>query len=471
MNAPPAISVRDVSKTYRIWNAPAARIKGLGWQLLLRVLPAGSRLARWAGRHEAALYRDFHALSPLSLEVARGEAVGIVGRNGSGKSTLLQLIAGTLHPTGGTVEVRGRVAALLELGSGFDPEFTGRENVYLNASILGLSRPQIEARFADIVAFADIGDFLDQPIKTYSSGMVMRLAFAVIAHVDADILIVDEALAVGDFFFVQKCLRWLATFMEHGTLLLVSHEGATVTRLCQRALWLDHGAARMIATSKVVYEHYLEAYHESLTGRALPRREPAPGAAAEAPPPEPGAAQELGYDQRRQFLNHGGHLNEIRVFAFNPGARDFGYGRAEIIRTELLDESGRKLSHAVGGETVCILVQARCREDLSDLILGFTVKNKLGQILFADNTCPLTYREQRPLAARAGQVVEARFTFAMPIMPWGQYSISPAVATGTLEQHAQEHWIHDALLFESHNPHGHLGLLGLPVHLSARILE
>src|SRR5690606_4084636 len=165
-------------------------------------------------------------------------------------STLLQLLCGTLTPSGGEVIVKGRVAALLELGAGFNPEFTGRDNVYLNASILGLSRGEIDARFDDIAAFADIGEFIDQPVKTYSSGMYVRLAFAVIAHVDADVLIIDEALAVGDALFTQKCMRFLRRFCENGTLLFVSHDSAAVTSLCERAIWLEHGTVRAIGPAR-----------------------------------------------------------------------------------------------------------------------------------------------------------------------------------------------------------------------------
>ena len=185
-----AICIDGVSKYFEIYEKPAHR--------LLQMIFRGHR----------QYYRPFWALHDISFEVKRGECVGIIGRNGAGKSTLLQIITGTLTPSAGKVHIKGRVAALLELGSGFNPEFTGRENVYLNASILGLTNKEIDARYDDIVAFADIGEFIDQPIKSYSSGMVVRLAFAVVAHVDADVLIVDEALSVGDAFFTQKCMRF-----------------------------------------------------------------------------------------------------------------------------------------------------------------------------------------------------------------------------------------------------------------------
>ncbi len=234
-----AISLRSVSKSYRIWRSPAARLQSIGFHAAKRLLPF---LAAKCTRAQSRLFRDFYALRSVDLEVARGEAVGVIGRNGSGKSTLLQTIAGTLAPSSGRVEVRGRVAALLELGSGFNPEFTGRDNVFLNASILGLSDGQTRNRFDEIASFADIGDFIDQPVKTYSSGMVVRLAFAVQVAIEPEILIIDEALAVGDEAFQRKCLSRLESLRSRGmTLLFVSHSLQTVVDLCDRCILLQNG--------------------------------------------------------------------------------------------------------------------------------------------------------------------------------------------------------------------------------------
>ena len=242
------LSVHGVSKHYQLWSSPSVRLRysmlSQAHRTVRQVLPKNSAPLRFLQRRRERLYRDFTALQELSFEVRRGESLGIIGRNGSGKSTLLQIIAGTLRPSTGRVDVYGRVAALLELGSGFNPEFTGRENVYLNASILGLSHEETDARFDDIVAFADIGQFLEQPVKTYSSGMMLRLAFAVSINVEPDLLIIDEALAVGDVFFTQKCFQRLREITDAGTtLLFVSHSMAAVQNLCQRALLLKEGEA------------------------------------------------------------------------------------------------------------------------------------------------------------------------------------------------------------------------------------
>jgi ABC-type polysaccharide/polyol phosphate transport system ATPase subunit len=235
-----AISIRDVGKMYRIYDQPQDRLK----QML------------WRGRRTYG--RDFWALRGVSFEVRRGESVGIIGRNGSGKSTLLQIIAGTLAPTQGQVRVDGSVAALLELGSGFNPEFTGRENVFLNGAILGVERAEMERRFDQIAAFADIGSFIDQPVKIYSSGMMVRLAFAVQAFLEPDVLIVDEALSVGDVYFQHKCMRRIKELVDRGTtLLFVSHSTATVKRFCQRGVWLDSGQVRYVGEAGVAVEKYL----------------------------------------------------------------------------------------------------------------------------------------------------------------------------------------------------------------------
>jgi lipopolysaccharide transport system ATP-binding protein len=227
-----AIRVRNLSKCYQIYDAPRDRLKQF-------VMP---RLQRMIGKSPKHYFSEFWALKNVSFEIRKGETVGIIGRNGSGKSTLLQMICGTLNPTSGSIETDGRVAALLELGSGFNPEFTGRENVYMNANVLGLSNKEIDLRFTDIAAFADIGEFIKQPVKTYSSGMVVRLAFAVAINVDPEILIVDEALSVGDELFQRKCFSRIEAIKSNGaTILFVSHSGGIIVELCDRALLIDAG--------------------------------------------------------------------------------------------------------------------------------------------------------------------------------------------------------------------------------------
>jgi lipopolysaccharide transport system ATP-binding protein len=249
MSSETAIKVENLSKCYYIYDHPRNRLKQF-------ILP---RMQRLVGRIPKCYYRKFWALNNVSLEVKKGETVGTIGSNGSGKSTLLQVICGTVSPTSGIVQTHGRVAALLELGAGFNPEFTGRENALLNAAILGFSRENMEDRMAQVLAFSELGEFLDQPIKTYSSGMYARLAFSIAVHVDPEILIVDETLAVGDARFVAKCMRRINDIKNQGaTILFVSHDVASVRTLCERAIWLDKG--RMVEQGYVfpVTGRYME---------------------------------------------------------------------------------------------------------------------------------------------------------------------------------------------------------------------
>lgn len=456
-----AIEVSGVSKAYRIWRDPAARLKFPLLQALGGVLPRALQpqalRCRIGESHETPYYKDFYALQDINFTVRKGEAVGIVGRNGSGKSTLLQIIAGTLTPTTGTAKVNGRVAALLELGSGFNPEFTGRENVYLNASILGLAREEIDERFDAIAAFADIGDFIDQPAKTYSSGMTMRLAFAVIAHVDADILIIDEALAVGDVFFIQKCMRFIHQFQKKGTLLLVTHDMGAAQSLCQRAYWLHKGECRGQGSIEVISNNYLEATYAERQGVAFFSNSDPSSASIERPP-----QHERAVDQRAQFINQSNLRNDIAIFEFNPNSSGFGAGGARIEQVALLEEKTHQcLAYVIGGEDVALEITVLANIDLDSPIIGFHLKNHLGQYLFGDNTY-LRYRNS-PFFLAAGKRLIARFRFQMPYLPPGNYMFCVACANGTQDDHIQHQWLHEALSLSSQSCHQIGGLIGLPM--------
>lgn len=438
-----AIRVNGLSKCYHIYGKPQDRLKHL----------VMGRLNRFRSGVGKAYHREFWALKNISFEVKRGETVGIIGRNGSGKSTLLQIICGTLAPTSGSVETSGRVAALLELGAGFNPEFTGRENVYMYAAILGLSRQETEARFDDIVAFAEIGDFVEQPVKTYSSGMYVRLAFAVIAHVDADILIIDEALSVGDAFFVQKCMRFLREFMERGTVFFVSHDTSAVLSLCKRAIWLSHGEIASIGAPKEVAARYLEAIYASRQG-SVSAVSSAQSYVAREPSVPP-------RDMRQDMVNGSTLRNDLEVFRFNPDAKGFGAGGATIVAVRLEDQNAAPLLWAVGGENVVLVVDCKANQDLFSPIVGFYVKDKRGQVLFGDNTY-LTYLDQ-PQSIRQGESVETRFEFRMPILPAGDYTVGVAIADGTQAEHVQHCWLHEALVLKSHSSSVSSGLVGIPM--------
>ncbi|WP_038364553.1 ABC transporter ATP-binding protein [Bosea sp. UNC402CLCol] len=433
MSSDIAISVTNAGKCYLVYDKPEDRLK--------QALFGGA--ARMLGRPVPKYFREFWALRDVGFEIRRGETVGIIGRNGAGKSTLLQMICGTLTPTVGHIATRGRVAALLELGAGFNPEFTGRENVQLNASILGLTDAEIEERFPAVAEFAGLGDFIDQPVKTYSSGMTVRLAFAVIAHVDADILIIDEALAVGDAFFVQKCMRFLRDFTKRGTLLFVSHDSAAVLSLCDRAIWLDGGTLVQDGTPKEVSDGYLAKLYETAQGPASAlRKEP------EGQKPSPGdidgAIEKIG---------------EVS-YAHHEGATSFGAGGAEIRNVVLLDAAGHPVLGVEGGENVTLVILVKAIADMSSPIVGFYIRDRLGQNLIGENTY-LSYEGDHQ-AVSAGQTLRARFDFKMPYLMNGDYSVCVAVADGSQTSHVQHHWVNDALIFKSYVRHGHRGLVGLP---------
>lgn len=452
-----AIAVRDVSKVYHIYDRPQHRL----WQSLL------------VGRRQ--FYREFHALQPLSFDVRRGETVGIIGRNGSGKSTLLQTVCGTLTPTTGTIQTHGRVAALLELGTGFSPEFTGRENVHLNAAMFGLSPSEVEARFDRITAFADIGAFIDQPVKTYSSGMVVRLAFAVIANIDADVLVIDEALAVGDAFFVQKCMRWLRGFMRRGTLLFVSHDTGSVVNLCDRAIWLHRGALVMDDAARVVAETYLQslaeegyggrngdAVVEAIREQARQGRAPASKHAASASASASAATAMSATATTACAVAEWTPAGRLDLQWTDLESRSFGKGGARIDDVALMDAHDRAIQSIRGGELVTLRVRSTALGDLRSPIVGFIVKDRLGQQLFGENT--FERYKYRPLSLAAGEHLETRFTFAVPILAPGDYAIDVAIADGTQLDHVQHHWIHEAVVFRSVTDHVASGLLGLPMH-------
>ena len=437
-----AIRVQGLSKCYGIYANPRDRLKQF-------ILP---RLQRLTGQPPKQYFQEFWALKEVSFEIKKGETVGIIGRNGSGKSTLLQMICGTLNPTSGSIQTNGRIAALLELGSGFNPEFTGRENVYMNASVLGLSNEEIDARFNDIVAFADIGDFIEQPVKTYSSGMMVRLAFAVIAHVDADILVIDEALAVGDAFFTQKCMRFLRSFMKTGTVLFVSHDTGSIKNLCGYAVWLEKGRVLQAGAPKEMCELYLEAFYEAQQGTSSTTR------LREFKKPDESLPIK---DQRLEFINSSNLRNDLQVFQFDPDAASFGKGEARIRDVRLLNENENPLAWVVGGEKVILRIKVAVAKDLHSPIVGFYIKDRLGQTLFGDNTF-LSYREQ-PAHCLEGSELQTDFSFYMPLLPSGDYSISTAVANGTQEVHEQHHWINDAVLFKSESSSVSTGLIGIPM--------
>jgi len=441
MSSEVAVRVENLSKCYQIYNEPRDRLKQ-------SIMPRLQRLSR---RQPKQYFHEFWALKDISLQIKRGESVGIIGRNGSGKSTLLQLICGTLNPTTGSVQVDGRVAALLELGAGFNPEFTGRENVYVAAKLYGLTDEQIDARFERIAAFADIGDFISQPVKTYSSGMYVRLAFAVIAHVDADILVVDEALAVGDAIFTQKCLRFIRSFQGRGTLLFVSHDTAAVQNLCDKAVWLNCGGVQMIGNSKEVAEAYFQFTLQEIYGdeAKLSSTAPAPDVAA-------GDTMTPLADTTPAAIDYAPFAGVRHNIAMAKGWKT---GKAEITSIFLARLSPGPERALEGGESVRMTIRAKASERMKSPILGFLVRDRLGQDLFGENTLAVT--RDRAMPVEAGATLIGEFDFQLPMLPNGQYAVMASVADGTLHEHVQHHWMHDALIITVSSSKVRYGLVGI----------
>ena len=394
MDPEPIIRASGLTKAYRIWESPSARLAAPLLEAAAGALPGAP--GRSMKARASRLYRDFYALTDVSFAVRPGEATGIIGRNGSGKSTLLQLIAGTLSPTAGSVSVRGRVSALLELGSGFNPDFTGRENVFINGAIHGFTRAQMHAKLEEISDFADIGDFLEQPVKMYSSGMMMRLAFAVAVNVQPDILIIDEALAVGDVFFSQKCFQRIREIVHRGaTLIFVSHDMGAVQSLCDRALLLGAG--------KLVFD----GAPEDCVSRYFSLHAPAPGRGAAVagthPPVDP---------QARRAVLAGSVLD---------GAKSrHGDRRLEVTAAAIVDGQGAPTWDYEIMHRACLRVLFTAREEVRRPSVGVQLHDRMGNLVFAAGTTQLRF----PLAALArGQEVLLEFRIALSLQE-GAYTLS-----------------------------------------------
>ncbi len=379
---------------------------------------AGQRLKELATLNRHSFHTDYWALRDISVSVKAGETFCIVGENGSGKSTLLQICAGILEPTEGTLTVNGRVSALLELGAGFNPEFTGRDNVYLNGAILGFSRKDMDQRIAEIEAFAEIGDFIDRPVKTYSSGMIVRLAFAVAIHVDPEILLVDEALAVGDVYFRQRCMRKVHEMRANGaTILFVSHSTGDIKALGDRAMWLEHGRMIAVGETDLVVSKYLAAM-AAKDSVYRSHEIPVEGTSVDAAPPE------------------------IVDTIPNIDHR-FGDGRAELLGIGAFSTDGSRLSSLQPCSTVVVRISVRAKANLEQPIVGFMFRNHLGVDFAGTNTTREGY-DLPPLLMGATCTVD--FYLDLPAIYASLFSFSPAVADGTLEHYAICDWIDNALV-------------------------
>lgn len=417
------ICVNEIGKKYKLYASKQDRLK-----------EAISFLHK-------SYHQDFCALSNISFDVNRGETVGIIGTNGSGKSTLLKIITGVLTPTEGIVKVHGKISALLELGTGFNQEYTGVENIYLNGRMMGYSKREMDERFAQIVEFADIGEFINQPVKTYSSGMFARLAFAVAINVDPDILIVDEALSVGDLFFQNKCFKKFDELREKGvTILFVSHDISSVRQMCSRVLWIEKGKQIIFDQSDTVCDMYMDMKRKGMNQQidAIESVEDIP-------------IRNLEDDKLYPRLFPQSDCDDLKSDKFDIISCFFTDSRGEIVNHLRVDEK-YKFHCAV-----------LFKENLNSLILGFVLENSKGLPLFDINNY---INQQQGISGEKGFVTEAIYEFTLPRLMKGTYILETAIAQGTQEKHEMLTWLHGIENIEIVNPGYNSSYIEIPAKIT-----
>ena len=409
----PIIQAQKVSKCFRIYKHPSDHLREL---LTFR---------------KRQYHEPFWAVCEVDLEVERGCCLGIIGENGSGKSTLLRMMAGVIRPTSGQIRVNGRVSALLELGAGFNPEFTGRENIFLNASILGFTDAETHQRIPSIERFAEIGDFVDRPVKTYSSGMFVRLAFAIAIHMDPDVLIVDEALSVGDIFFQQRCIRRIQQLKHSGvTIVFVSHDLGAVRSLAERVIWMEHGRVHHSGKTDDVVAKYLAAMVSR--GRKEVMEEEATGKPLDVP-------AEL--DLPEEALSR---IPKFVTTVFNVDHR-YGNGKAKICGIGVFGREGDMATGVEQGDRICIRISVEFNANVESPNIGFMMRNRLGQDVAGTN---LLYEGMQLSPIHAGDRLSVDFILDLPYLQAGFYHFAPAIADGTLDQYEMCDWIDNACAIE-----------------------
>lgn len=394
-------------------------------------------------------HKPFYALNDIAFEVKRGETVGIIGTNGSGKSTLLKILTGVVAPSGGSFEVNGRISALLELGTGFNMEYTGLQNIDLHGTMMGFSKEEMENRREQIIQFADIGDYINQPVKNYSSGMFARLAFAVAISIDPEILIVDEALSVGDVFFQNKCFKKFDELKEKGiSILFVSHDISSVQRMCNRVLWIEQGNQRVFGSS---YEVCRAFYDEQ--GKRMSK---------------------CNADSVNSVINKSIRLDRNSTIRKVPKAiirsNAILSDKAEIVSAFIQDMNGNTVSSVEANNNYRIVVISKFCDEMPNIIIGFVMENAKGIAYLADNTYANKHSEIQ-LIVKQGDYLETFFEFTMPELPNGQYIISPAIAQGTQSSHVILTWLNGAISFDMHRDEGVLGELGWDINVDCHMIK
>lgn len=439
-----AISVENLSKCYQIYDKPRDRLKQM-------VLP---KLQRLVGQVPKAYHREFWALKNVSFEVRKGETVGIIGRNGSGKSTLLQMICGTLNPTSGSIQTKGRVAALLELGSGFNPEFTGRENVYLNGAVLGLSQDEINVRFDEIADFAEIGDFIEQPVKTYSSGMMVRLAFAVAVSIDPDILIVDEALAVGDIRFQAKCFSRIQKLHELGTtILFVSHSSDQIIKLCNQAILVDRGQLVMVGLPKDISNKYMDLlYGQQQVVTSGEDRFSCSHNKLSTTDNLVDVPEHFSLEIVDEYANTPG---------WNPNEYRWGDGDASILNFKIIDKRKCHTVELYSHEEYVIAMKVLLKKHINNIVFGFYIKTIDGLLITGSNSRDYPDKQQAPLTI-SSELSLFEVTFKLcPRFASGKYMISLGVAEDVAGELVPIDRRYDSILIHVINCDPYFGLVGL----------
>ncbi|MGL5005944.1 MAG: ABC transporter ATP-binding protein [Plesiomonas sp.] len=440
MSSDLAIKIENVSKCYHIYEKPRDRLKQF-------IFPRIQKIFRLTQRK---YFREYWAVKDITFEVKSGETVGIIGRNGSGKSTLLQMICGTLNQTTGEIHTHGRIAALLELGSGFNPEFTGRENVYLNAAILGLSREEIDERFQDILEFADIGEFIDQPVKTYSSGMMVRLAFAVQAQSSPDILIVDEALAVGDAKFQAKCFDRLKQLKENGTsILLVTHSSEQIVTHCSHAVLIDKGNMIEQGHPNTVVNRYMDLLFgkEEIVNNDTSQLE----------------SNKLELLKNHMQVNCAADVYATRA-GYNPYEYRWGDGAAKILDFNLSADDVIYPSAISPGQKVSLTLAVKFIKTVVCPILGITIKTKEGVTVYGVNSESLDFNEFRQYG-RPGEVAIVNAKFECKLSS-GDYFISVGIATKNGEEIVPHDRRYDSIHLQVKPDNTFFGLVDLGLQFS-----
>jgi lipopolysaccharide transport system ATP-binding protein len=429
----PIVRAQKISKCFRIYRHPSDHLKEL--------LSLGKR----------RYHEPFWAVKDVSVSVDRGCCLGIIGENGSGKSTLLRMIAGVIRPTAGKVEADGRISALLELGAGFNPQFTGRENIFLYASILGFTDAQTRERIPSIEKFAEIGDFVDRPVKTYSSGMFVRLAFAVAIHMDPDILIVDEALSVGDIFFQQRCIRRIQQLKRQGvTILFVSHDLEAVRSLADRTVWMEHGIVRLEGPTDDVVSKYLAAM-VTRGRKEIMEEEEAIGKPILSPRDLELSEQAL--TRIPKFIEHLPNVDHR-----------YGNGKARIAGIGVYGIEGDAVASVAQGDRICVRISVEFHKDVEHPNVGFMLRNRLGEDVTGTN---VMFEGERLPAARAGERLSVDFVMDLPFLHAGFYYLSPAIADGTLDQYEMCDWIDNASAMEVIERSTTYGHLRIPMRVRA----